>query len=91
MLTIRDEQMQAMSAALGQPLVMPCNPTWVEFQLLDEDNQPVPNVAYSIKLPDGSSMTGKLDGQGTVRFDRISAGQCQISFPAIDAKEWRPA
>jgi hypothetical protein len=64
--------------------------TWIAFQLIDEDGDPVPNVAYSATLPDGSVMTGSLDDQGAVRFDDIDPGECKFSFPEIHAREWKP-
>jgi hypothetical protein len=63
--------------------------TWVAIRLLDEDGNPVPDVAYSVTLPDGSIMTGSLDDQGFARFDDIDPGQCQVSFPEIHAREWK--
>jgi hypothetical protein len=63
--------------------------TWIAIRVLDEDGNPVPNVAYSVTLPDGSIMTGSLDDQGSARFDEIDPGQCQVSFPEIHAKEWK--
>jgi hypothetical protein len=65
--------------------------TWVEFQMVDEDGQPVPYVAYDVTLPDGARRTGRLDAKGKVRFDSIDPGQCLIKFPEIDGREWRPA
>jgi hypothetical protein len=62
--------------------------TWIEFQLIDEDGKPVPNASYSVRLPDGSIQNGTLNSQGVVRFDNIDPGQCQITFPRIDAREW---
>jgi hypothetical protein len=64
--------------------------TWIEFQLIDEDGDPVPNVTYRVKLPNGSTRDGLLDDEGLVRFDNIDPGQCQVTFPAIDADAWHP-
>jgi hypothetical protein len=63
--------------------------TWIAIRVLDEDGNPVPDVAYSVTLPDGSIMTGLLDDQGVARFDDIDPGQCQVTFPEIHAKEWK--
>lgn len=63
--------------------------TWVAIQLLDPDGNPVGNVAYEVTLPDGTTQTGRLPTHGSVRFDGIEPGQCQIRFPEIDAREWR--
>jgi hypothetical protein len=64
--------------------------TWIAIQLTDEDGNPVPDVAYSVTLPDGPVMTGSLDDQGFARFDDIDPGKCLVSFPEIHAKEWKP-
>jgi hypothetical protein len=63
--------------------------TWIAIRVLDEDGNPVPDVAYSVTLPDGSIMTGSLDDQGLARFDDIDPGQCHVSFPEIHAREWK--
>ena len=94
MLTVRDSQMGQMAeSSPNQQMIKPCDDqkTWVEVELVDENNKPVPNRAYRVKLPDGSVMTGNLDDQGKVRFDSIIPGTCQIEFPDIHLKEWQPA
>jgi hypothetical protein len=63
--------------------------TWIAIRVVDEEGNPVPDIPYSVTLPDGSILTGLLDDQGTARFDEIDPGQCQVSFPEIHAKEWR--
>jgi hypothetical protein len=74
------------------PWTPPARPkvkTWIAFRLVDDAGKPVPDAAYTVTLPDGSVVTGALDEQGVVRFDEIDPGQCQITFPEIDAKEWK--
>jgi type VI secretion system secreted protein VgrG len=61
------------------------------FRLVDEKGHPVPNASYTVTLPDASIMSGTLDDQGFVRFDDIDPGQCKITFPKIDATEWKRA
>lgn len=63
--------------------------TWIAIQLVDEVGHPVPNAGYKVTLPDGSIMTGSLDDQGLARFDEIDPGDCKITFPEIDAREWK--
>jgi hypothetical protein len=90
MLTVRNSQMQAMAdAAPGRQMIAPCQATWIEVRLVDDDNQPVPHERYRIRLPDSSVMEGTLDGEGKMRVEGILAGQCQVSFPDIDGKDWR--
>ena len=63
--------------------------TWVEFQLIDDNGDPVANAVYMATLPDGSIMEGSLDDEGLVRFEEIDPGQCQFTFPEIHAMEWK--
>jgi len=90
MLTIRKDQMNTMVAAAGVPATLPCVRSWIEFQLVDEKGKPVPNAKYKVKVPDGSLLEGALNGEGVVRVDNIDPGQCQITFPEIDAAQWEP-
>jgi hypothetical protein len=69
----------------------PPEKTWVEFLLVDQDGKPVPDVAYEVTLPGGARRTGRLNKKGQLRFDDIDPGPCQIRFPEIDGREWRPA
>ena len=82
-LIIRQQQMEAIAAALGQDAVMPCARHWVAFQLVDEDGRPLPDVTYRIRLPGGSAEKGSLNEEGTVRFDDIDPGECEIRFPDL--------
>jgi hypothetical protein len=91
MLTIRSQQMQDMAAALNQPPVVPCDRHWIEISMIDENGQPIPQIEYKIQLPDGTTVSGRLDENGSARFNNIVGGQCNISFPQIDADAWEPA
>jgi hypothetical protein len=71
-----------------KPLLPPAK-TWIEFRLIDEDGNPVSNAAYKVKLADGSIKDGTLNAEGSVRFNDIDPGRCQIMFPEIDGREWR--
>jgi len=75
----------------GQATV-PCKKkTWIGIELKDSDGNPVPNEPYEIVLPDGTKQTGNLDSQGTAGASEIDPGSCQIRFPNLDAKSWKPA
>lgn len=65
--------------------------TWIEIQLLDPDDNPIPGEAYEVMTPDTRVHTGRLDENGRAYIDRIPAGECRIRFPRIDGREWRPA
>jgi hypothetical protein len=64
--------------------------TFVEFQLLDQDNEPVSNERYRLKITDGSVREGRLDSEGCVRVSNIEPGDCRICFPDLDGDNWRP-
>ncbi len=58
---------------------------------LDEDGNPVPGEAYSITLPDGSTVAdGTLDEKGRARVDNIDPGTCKVTFPNLDEEAWQP-
>jgi hypothetical protein len=66
--------------------------TWVQFELVDENGEPVRDrIRYRLELPDGSVREGYLDGDGSVRVSNIDPGSCRIAFPDIDAREWKAA
>jgi type VI secretion system secreted protein VgrG len=67
-------------------------PSWIEIEMVDEDNNPVPGEAYSITLPDGETVAeGTLDDKGFARVDGIDPGTCQITFPDLDQDAWEKA
>ena len=62
--------------------------TWIEIQLLDEDDEPVPGAAYRIELPDGSSRQGRVDVKGLARIEGIDPAECIVTFPDLDRDAW---
>lgn len=54
--------------------------TWIEFELLDEDGEPMAGEEYELALPDGSLQKGKLDPKGLVRVAGIDPGLGTISW-----------
>jgi hypothetical protein len=71
------------------PDPVPTKLSWIEIRLVDSTGKPVPGAAYEVIMPDGAIRSGKLNGKGSARYDQIPAGQCQVRFPKLDAKEWR--
>lgn len=62
---------------------------YIELELFDQDERPVGGEAYSIKLPDGRTVTGRLDSSGRATVSGIKeAGSCQVSFPNLDVSVW---
>ena len=62
--------------------------TWIEIELVDDEDKPVAGEKYEIKLPDGKVSKGSLDQKGVARVDGIDPGTCQIVFPELDKKAW---
>jgi hypothetical protein len=62
--------------------------SWIEVQLVGEDDSPIPGEAYEIRLPGGTLVSGTLDDQGSVRIDALAPGTCQVSFPNLDKDAW---
>ena len=58
--------------------------TWVEIELLDMVDQPVPHERYWIKLPNGTVREGALDAMGLAYFDDLDPGQCTIRWLGRD-------
>mgnify|MGYP003653708502 FL=1 len=67
------------------------NTSWIEIELLDEEDAPVPGEKYEIELPDGTFAKGTLDGDGFARVDGIKPGECKVSFPELDKEAWSQA
>jgi hypothetical protein len=54
---------------------------WIEIELKNAENEPVPNEKYILHLPDGTKREGKLDENGYARQDKIPPGNVIIEFP----------
>lgn len=92
---VKAEQIEAKQGKYGKVHVPASKPaedeektSWIEFEMVDEDDQPVPGVAYKVKLPDGTESSGHLDGNGFTRIEGIDPGNCEISFPELDKSAW---
>lgn len=62
--------------------------TEIDFQLLDQNGEPVKNENYKVTLPGGGVMTGKTDNEGKVHIAGIDPGSCKVSFPDIHEDDW---
>jgi type VI secretion system secreted protein VgrG len=64
---------------------------WIEIELVDKKNNPIPGEEYRITLPDGTTLaTGTLDHRGRARVESIDPGTCKVTFPKLDKKSWKP-
>lgn len=65
---------------------------WVQIELIDAEDQPVPGELYRIELPGGELREGRLDTEGRAYIGGLKqGGTCKVCFPDIDSKEWRAA
>jgi hypothetical protein len=64
--------------------------SWIEVQLVGEDDAPIPDAKYELMLPGGKVVAGTLDDQGTVVLEGIPPGVCRVSFPDLDKEAWTP-
>lgn len=64
--------------------------SWIEVQLVGEDDSPIAGEAYEIRLPGGTVISGTLDEQGSVKVEGIAPGTCMVSFPNLDKDAWTP-
>jgi type VI secretion system secreted protein VgrG len=98
MAEIKAEQLQKKAGKYGSVKVKPFKPpeeeekSWIEIELVDEEDTPVPGEYYEITLPDGETVaSGTLDDKGFARVDGIDPGTCKITFPELDKEAWEPA
>jgi type VI secretion system secreted protein VgrG len=94
---IKAEQRQTKAGKYGSVKVKPykrdqTKKSWIEIELVDEEDNPVPGEVYRITLPDGETVAeGTLDDKGLARVEGIEPGTCQITFPELDQDAWEKA
>ena len=54
---------------------------WIEVELRDEEDSPVPDEDYILYLPNGETRKGRLDGNGFKKEEDIPPGRYKIEFP----------
>ena len=62
--------------------------SWIEIELVGEDDEGIPGVKYKITLPDGSVAEGTLDEKGRARVEGFEKGTCKVCFPDLDKEAW---
>ena len=65
--------------------------TWSEIVLADDSDppQPVPFQRYRIEPPGSTAREGRLDANGRAMITGIDPGTCEVTFPGLDARDWR--
>lgn len=96
---IKAEQTKEKKGKYGSTPVKPHKPpateeeaaekkSWIEIELVDEEDEPVPGEKYKITLPDDSVAEGTLDDKGFARVEGTEPGTCKITFPDLDKEAW---
>ena len=62
--------------------------SWIEIELVGEDDKGIPGEKYKITLPDESVAEGTLDENGFARLEGFEKGTCKVSFPELDKEAW---
>jgi hypothetical protein len=63
--------------------------SWIEIELVGEDDKPIPGERFEVVMPDGTVASGTLDVNGKARVEGIEPGStCKVSFPALDKEAW---
>ena len=65
--------------------------SWIEIELIDQNDKPVPHERYRVVAPGEKKIEGFLDEKGFARVSGIDPGSCAITFPDLDAASWKPA
>ena len=62
--------------------------SWIEIELIGEDDSPVVGESYRLILADGTAVEGALDEKGMARIEGIEPGSCKVTFPRLDSDAW---
>jgi len=62
--------------------------SWIEIELIGEDDSPVVGESYRVILADGTAVEGSLDEKGLARIEGIEPGTCKVTFPRLDSDAW---
>ncbi len=65
--------------------------TFIEIELRDDNDVPVPNARYIIVAPGNDTREGTTNQQGWARADGLIPGMCTVSFPDIRGPGWSKA
>jgi hypothetical protein len=65
--------------------------SWIEIELVGEDDKPIPGETYQITMPDGTVQGGTLDDKGFARVEGMDPGTCKVTFPDLDKDAWEKA
>jgi hypothetical protein len=61
--------------------------SWIDLELLDEEDNPVPSALYRVEAADGSITEGRLGTNGRAHVEGIVFGSCRVTFPDFDGND----
>ncbi len=61
--------------------------SFIEIDLVDETDQPVPGEGYEVIDATGREYSGKLDSNGFAHVAPV-VGPCRVGFPRLDGEAW---
>ena len=90
---IKADQIKNKEGKYGSEQVKPHQPdeektSWIEIEMVDEEDEPVPGEQYRITLPDDTVAQGTLDENGFARIEGIDPGNCKIAFSMLYECSW---
>ncbi len=74
---------------LGYKRLTKAGETFIEVTLLDKDGKGVAGERVRFTLPNGTVTEGELDANGHAMIAGFKPGDCSISFPNLDTKDWK--
>jgi len=65
--------------------------TWIQIEVVDEDDAPVSGVAIRLTTSDHSVQNASTSREGVVYAHGLKPGNVTVEFPGVDAADWEPA
>jgi hypothetical protein len=62
--------------------------SWIEIELVGEDDKPIVGEPYRMTMADGSEKNGTLDENGFARVEGMEPGTVKVTFPNLDKDAW---
>lgn len=56
---------------------------WVEFRLVNGQDEPIPDQPFELTDPSGKKIQGTLDSNGYAKVEPVKSGSCVVHFPQL--------
>ncbi len=60
----------------------------IKYILKDQNGNLMPDIEYSLQLPDGRIIKGKSDKNGVIEQTGFKPGVCKLTLKGLDGSEW---